>query len=58
MTTPFPSPARQFWGFEIERSLEAITLRWEGPPTVSSFFEELQDFFESDQPLSAFTGLL
>lgn len=47
-----------FWGFAVTTSDDEITLRWEGPPTVKDFFEELVRFFESDQPLTAFSGLL
>jgi hypothetical protein len=48
----------QFWGFEIQRDPSALTLRWEGPPAVDGFFDELSAFFNSDEPLTAFSGLL
>ena len=48
----------QFWGFEVHDTPEAITLRWDGPPAVTEFFEELLAFFNSDEPLTAFSGLL
>ena len=48
----------QFWGFEIARVADAVTLRWEGPPSVDAFFDELLAFFESDEPLTALAGLL
>ena len=48
----------QFWGFEITRVADALALRWEGPPAVDAFFDELLEFFESDEPLTAFAGLL
>jgi hypothetical protein len=47
-----------FWGFAVTKTDDEITLRWDGPPAVKDFFEELVDFFESDQPLTAFGGLL
>lgn len=47
-----------FWGFAVDSTDDEITLRWDGPPSVKAFFEELVAFFESDQPLAAFSGLL
>jgi hypothetical protein len=47
-----------FWGFDVTTTDDEITLRWDGPPAVKDFFEELVAFFESDQPLTAFSGLL
>ena len=48
----------QFWGFEIERAADELTLGWHGPPAVDAFFDELLAFFQSDEPLTAFSGLL
>jgi hypothetical protein len=47
----------QFWGFEIGDSPD-LTLRWDGPPDVQTFLDQLLRYFESDQPLTAFSGLL
>ena len=47
-----------FRGFALTSTDDEIVLRWDGPPTVSDFFEELVAFFDSDQPLTAFSGLL
>lgn len=47
-----------FWGFAVTTTDDTVTLRWDGPPTVKDFFEELLAFFESDQPLTSFAGLL
>ena len=48
----------QFWGFAIDTTGDDLTLRWDGPPNVSAFMDELHTFFESDQPLTTFSGLL
>ena len=48
----------QFWGFEVDTVGDDLILRWEGPPDVSEFMDELHAFFESDQPLTTFSGLL
>lgn len=47
-----------FWGFAVTSSAEAITLRWDGPPAVRGFFEELAASVEGDRPLRGLTGLL
>ncbi len=47
----------QFWGFEIDES-EELTLRWEGPPDAQRVLDELYRYFQSDEPLTAFSGLL
>lgn len=47
-----------FWGFEVTTDGHELTLRWEGPPTVNEFFDELITAFHSHQPLTAFSGLL
>ncbi len=47
----------RFWGFEITESSD-LTLRWDGPPEVQPFLDELLRYFESDEPLTAFAGLL
>jgi hypothetical protein len=48
----------QFWGFELTATVGAVTLAWDGPPDVQTFLDELDEFFRSDQPLTAFSGLL
>jgi hypothetical protein len=48
----------QFWGFEIRASAEELSLRWDGPPDVQTFLDELLRYFQSDEPLTARTGLL
>jgi hypothetical protein len=48
----------QFWGFEIAAADSDLTLRWDGPPDVQGFLDDLLRYFESDQPLTAFSGLL
>ena len=47
----------QFWGFEVHDTVDGISLRWDGPPRVTQFFDELVAFFESDKPLTAFSLL-
>lgn len=48
----------QFWGFEIGSSVDALTLGWDGPADVQAFLDELLRYFRSDEPLTAFSGLL
>lgn len=47
-----------FWGFAVTPTDDDVVLRWDGPPTVTDFFDELVAFFASDQPLTSFSGLL
>lgn len=47
-----------FWGFAIDTNDDQLTLRWDGPPAVEEFFEQLAGFFEGDEPLTAISGLL
>jgi hypothetical protein len=47
-----------FWGFEVTSTDDQIVLRWDGPPSVTGFFDDLAAFFGSDEPLTAFSGLL
>ena len=47
----------QFWGFAISDDA-GLTLRWDGPPDVQPFLDELLRYFEGDEPLTAFAGLL
>jgi hypothetical protein len=48
----------QFWGFQLEATIDAVSLAWDGPPDVQAFLDQLTEFFRSDQPLTAFSGLL
>jgi hypothetical protein len=48
----------RFWGFAIDTHDDRLTLRWDGPPGVEAFFEQLVAFFEGDEPLTAVSGLL
>ena len=47
-----------FWGFDITSNDDELTLRWDGPPDVTDFFEKLVTWFEGNEPLTADTGLL
>jgi hypothetical protein len=47
-----------FWGFAVTSADGELTLRWDGPPDVNELFDRLFEFFDSDQPLTAFDGLL
>jgi hypothetical protein len=48
----------QFWGFEVDTSGAALTLRWDGPPEVTEFLDRLHTFLLGSEPLTAETGLL
>lgn len=48
----------QFWGFTVAATDSDLTLTWDGPPGVQGFLDELHGYFESDEPLTAFSGLL
>ena len=48
----------QFWGFDVQRDDEHIRLRWDGPPTVESFFDGLLEYFEGNRPMAELRGLL
>lgn len=47
----------QFWGFDVHESPGGTTLRWEGPPSVRGFFDELVRFLAGDEPATTFPGL-
>lgn len=47
-----------FWGFDITNNDDEVTLRWDGPPDVTEFFQKLVTWFEGDEPLTADSGLL
>ncbi len=47
----------RFWGFEIS-STDDLTLRWDGPADVQSLLDEVLRHFQSDEPLTARSGLL
>lgn len=48
----------QFWGFEVVTSPDEIVLRWDGPPDVSAFMDDVLARLESDEPITASSGLL
>jgi hypothetical protein len=48
----------EFWGFDIQRDATGLHLRWDGPPSVNQFFDELVEYFQGDEPITAFSGLL
>jgi hypothetical protein len=48
----------QFWGFAVETHQGDLTLRWDGPSTVDDFMERLFAWFQSDEPLTADSGLV
>ncbi len=48
----------QFWGFEVSTTDDRLTLRWDAPPDLKDYMDQLFDFFEGDDPLSAASGLL
>ncbi len=47
-----------FWGFAVTATNDEVVLQWDGPPSVREFFNELVEFFNGNEPLSAFGGLL
>jgi hypothetical protein len=47
-----------FWGFEIEREDDGLTLRWEAPPSAGDVVERLIAYLQGDEPLTAMSGLL
>jgi hypothetical protein len=48
----------EFWGFAIQDDNGHLGLRWDGPPTVNELFDQLVEFFHSDEPITSFPGLL
>jgi hypothetical protein len=48
----------RFWGFEVHASYDETTLRWDGPPRVVAFFDELVRFLDGDEPAASFPGFL
>jgi len=48
----------QFWGFEVTATDEQLLLRWDAPPTLDDYMDQLLAAFESDQPITATSGLL
>jgi hypothetical protein len=48
----------RFWGFDVTSRDGGLTLAWEGPPDVQPVLDELERYFRSDEPLTAFSGLL
>jgi hypothetical protein len=48
----------RFWGFEVQDSVDETTLRWDGPPRVGGFFDELVRFLDGDEPPTSFPGLV
>jgi hypothetical protein len=47
-----------FFGFEVSRSDDVVTLRWDAPPGASAIVDDLHAFFEGDAPASSLSGLL
>ena len=48
----------QFWGFDIEKAPDEITLRWDGPPDVAALLDRLNAYFLGDEHITAVAGLL
>jgi hypothetical protein len=47
----------QFWGFEVEHSGRATTLRWDAPPAAHALAEQLLAWFQGDDSIDS-AGLL
>jgi hypothetical protein len=48
----------QFWGFEITSTPDGLSLRWDGPPSVSELMDQLAVSLRGDEPITALSGLL
>lgn len=48
----------EFWGFEVERAGDEVTLRWEAPPAAGDVVARLVSYLQGDEPLTELTGLL
>lgn len=48
----------RFWGFEVQRGQDDLTLRWDGPPSVDELLDRLYAWFQSGEPMTAGSGLL
>jgi hypothetical protein len=46
----------QFWGFEVATTVDEIVLRWDGPPEVTAFMDDLLARLEGDEPITALDG--
>lgn len=47
-----------FWGFGVTTTGDELALRWDGPPGVNEFVDELAGWLGGLEPLTAETGLL
>jgi hypothetical protein len=47
----------QFWGFAVAVTAEAVTLRWDGPPSAGALVASLHAWFRGDAPLSTVSEL-
>jgi hypothetical protein len=47
-----------FWGFEVTRLADRLTLRWDGPPEVAAILDQVAAFFAGEAPLDSLDGLL
>jgi hypothetical protein len=48
----------QFWGFAVDTTATAITLRWDGPPATGDLLDQLHAWFDGDDPITTISGLL
>jgi hypothetical protein len=47
-----------FWGFAVVAGADEIVFRWDGPPSVDSYFELVERALRGDEPLDQIEGLL
>ena len=47
-----------FWGFDVQRSAEDLTLVWEAPPSAQLLIDQLSEFFQGIRPPEFLSGLL
>jgi hypothetical protein len=48
----------QFWGFDVTDEPSGVALRWDGPPAVDDFLDQIETFLTTDAPISLLDGLL
>ena len=48
----------QFWGFGVERTTGAVTLRWDAPPSARDLLDQLEAWLRGHDSPDALRGLL
>jgi hypothetical protein len=47
-----------FWGFEVATTDDDIILHWDAPPTLDHHMDTVPAHLDSDEPVTASSGLL